>query len=124
MTVQINRMGTQDWQAYTAALKAGAAADRSGTRPRGAAGVNAFPQTAPDAGGGERGSRLDDKWADSVERADRIIYFWSTPIAWTVPGLGWVVPADTYTPTTTGAQNRIREALKANGVTFTETPAT
>lgn len=119
MTVKIENMGTDGWRIFVQVLKAGAALDTNGNRPRGANGVNAFPVQAPDGGKGTRGSRLDDRWTGMIGNADRIIYFYSTPIAWTIVGRGgWVVPSDTYTPTTSGAQNRIREALESLGVAY------
>jgi len=122
MTVKISDMGTAGWRLFVDVLKAGAALDTGTNRPRGANGVNAYPQTAPDAGGGERGSRLDDAWLPSVRDAERIVYFWSTPIAWTMANGTWVVPSDSYTSSTTGAQNRVRAELAKAGVTYADVP--
>ncbi len=114
--------GLKSWQTFVSVLSAGMAAD-SERKPRGAAGVSVVPQMAPDGGRGSRtGSWLGSEWDASVASADKIIYFWNTPIAYTVPGFGWVVPDVNHTPTTTGAQNRIREELKRTGTPFTETP--
>ena len=124
MTVKISSMGTDGWRLFVDVLKAGAALDTGTNRPRGANGVNAYPQKAPDSDGGERGSRLDDAWLPSVRDAERVIYFWSTPIAWTMRDGTWVVPSDNYTSTTTGAQNRVRAALVRAGVVYADLPLT
>lgn len=117
-----SKTGLRSWQTFVAVLSAGMAVDHE-RKPRGAAGVSVIPQMAPDGGRGSRtGSWLGSEWDASVASADKIIYFWNTPIAWTVPMFGWVVPDVNHSATTTGAQNRIREALKAAGVPFAETP--
>lgn len=116
-------MGLVSWQTFITVLRAGKALNGGGNRPRGAGAVDVIPTDAPDGGRGSRfGSWLDSEWDASVSRADKIIYFYNTPIAYTIPMFGWVVPDVSHTPTTTGAQNRIREALKARGISYAETP--
>lgn len=117
-----SKTGLRSWQTFVTVLSAGMAVDHE-RKPRGAAGVGVIPQTAPDGGRGSRtGSWLGSEWDASVASADKIIYFYNTPIAWTVPMFGWVVPDVSHTATTTGAQNRIRAALKARGISYAETP--
>lgn len=115
--------GLKSWQTFVMVLRAGMALDYAGHRPRGASAVGVVPTDAPDGGSGSRtGSWLGSQWDASVASADKIIYFWNTPIAYTIPGFGWVVPDVKHSATTTGAQNRIREALKDSGTPYAETP--
>lgn len=117
-----NKTGLQSWQTFVSVLRAGTAEGQA-RKPRGASGVGVIPQTAPDGGRGTRtGSWLGSEWDASVASADKIIYFYNTPIAWTVPMFGWVVPDVSHSATTTSAQNRIREELKRTGTPFAETP--
>jgi hypothetical protein len=123
MTVKTENMGTAGWRLFVDVLKAGAALDTGSNRPRGANGVNAYPQTAPDGGYGSRGSWLADTWADSVREAEWIIYLWSTPMAWVMGNGTWVVPSDSYASSqTTAAQNRIRKELTRAGITWADVP--
>lgn len=53
------------------------------------------------------GTRLPAEYRDSVRFADYVVWSYETPIAWHLTGLSakvaggeWVVPVDTYTPTT------------------------
>lgn len=55
--------------------------------------------------------RLPYDYRESVKRADYVVYSYSTPIAWHVPGEGWVVPDEKYSVTTTIHQNKIRVAV-------------
>lgn len=115
--------GLPSWQTFVTILREAKALNGGGNRPRGAGAVDVIPQDAPDGGRGSRtGSWLGSEWDESVSRADKIIYFYNTPIAYTVPMFGWVVPDVSHTATTTGAQNRIRAALKARGISYAETP--
>lgn len=74
---------------------------------------------------GWRWGRLDDKYRESVKQADYVVYSYSTPIAWHInpysdtpptsddeyPGGYWVMPDDTYSPTTSRHQSIVRTAL-------------
>lgn len=70
--------------------------------------------------------RLDSQWVDSARSADYIVISHATPIAWHVPGTGWIVPAkgtlgdDAESVTTTRYMNKIRAALSKLG-TYAET---
>lgn len=117
--------GLKSWQTFVTVLRAGMALDYPGNRPRGANAVSVIPQDVPEGSpvdGSRTGSWLRSEWDASVASADKIIYFWNTPIAWTVPGFGWVVPDVKHSTSTSAAQNRIREALKANRTPYAETP--
>lgn len=114
--------GLVSWQTFITVLRAGKAYYHK-TKPRGASAVDVIPSDAPDGSGGSRtGSWLGSEWDQSVSRADKIIYFYNTPIAYTIPMFGWVVPDVKHSPTATSAQNRIRESLKARGISYAETP--
>jgi hypothetical protein len=49
---------------------------------------------------------------DSLSRADYVVYSYSTPIGWHVPGEGWHVPEVSYSTTTSSQhQTRLRRAV-------------
>lgn len=72
--------------------------------------------------------RLDTEWRASVDRADYIVWSWWTPIAWRIPGEGWVIPAagtfgqNVETMSTVRHINKIRTAVGSLGG-YRETPA-
>jgi hypothetical protein len=64
---------------------------------------------------GDRGTgslgRLPAQYHASARRADYTVWSYATPIAWHVPGAGWVMPDERYSVTTTKQQGRIGTAL-------------
>lgn len=55
---------------------------------------------------------------ESLSRADYVVYSYSTPIGWHVPGEGWHVPEVTYSTTTSSRhQPVLRSAVWADIVT-------
>lgn len=97
--------GTELWRQYQEVLRAASAADQPGSRPTGANKVTATPAN------GEL-SQLSPEWEAEAEYASHVIYHYGTPIAWIDVRDGvWVVPPVTYSPGTTGAQNRILARL-------------
>ncbi|MCP9209547.1 hypothetical protein [Streptomyces cucumeris] len=60
--------------------------------------------------GGSAG-RLDAKWHLSVGMADYVVWSYGTPIAWRIPGEGWVIPEDSYSVITSRQQHKIRAAV-------------
>jgi hypothetical protein len=101
--------GTEIWKQYMDALRAGGAVDHPGQKPRGASAVSPFPMN------GEV-SQLPLIWEDDAEHASHVIYHHGTPVAW-IDGRdnGWVIPPESYSPTTSGVQNRIRARLERIG---------
>lgn len=63
-----------------------------------------------------RWGELPYQYREFVKRADYVIYSYSTPIAWHIPGDGWASPDIKYSATTTTHQNRVRVALSFLGV--------
>jgi hypothetical protein len=108
-------VGDASWQAYARVLDAGEQFE-AGANLRGNKG-------AP----GQFG-RLDVSWHSDVKRADYVVYSYMTPIAWRVPGEGWVIPArgtfgfDVETRTTVCHINKIRTAVGSLGK-YRQTPA-
>lgn len=90
------------WWDYAAVLEAGEEFTTSGALEGG-----------PCPGGVEAWSRgrLAAEWYESVARADYVVWSYATPIAWRIPGEGWVIPDDGYSVTTTRHQNKIRTAV-------------
>lgn len=67
--------------------------------------------------------RLPREWWEDVSRADYIVWSYDTPIAWRIPGEGWVVPDVSYSVTTSCHQGKIRAALGMIGG-YRKTPET
>jgi hypothetical protein len=63
-----------------------------------------------DRGAGSLG-RLPAQYHASARLADYTVWSYATPIAWHVPGAGWVMPDERYSGTTAKQQGRIRTAL-------------
>lgn len=63
-------------------------------------------------GGAMWDGRLPREYRPMLQRADYVIYSYSTPVAWrdTLDGL-WFVPPETYSQSTTRQQNMIRQAI-------------
>lgn len=95
--------GNGQWQSLMAAISAGRG-ESGGRAMRGSLAVGAYP-TGPM-------TQLPAEWDADVAHASHIVYHYETPIAW-IDGRdgGWVVPEETYSPMTSGVQNRIREHL-------------
>lgn len=53
------------------------------------------------------------KSTDTVSQADFIVYSYRTPIAWHIPGEGWIVPPVTYSVSTSRHQQSVRMALSS-----------
>lgn len=102
----ITRLGmhgaNSSFQDYARVLNAGKAFETSGSLGGGA--VN-------NGVSGSSAGRLDPKWHPSVGRADYVVWSYGTPIAWRIPGEGWVIPEDTYSVTTSKQQGKIRAAV-------------
>lgn len=96
-------VGTGTWQELQRVISMGRGGS-GGRKPRGAAALGATPTDEP--------NRLPDEWRTDVSHASHVIYHYGTPVAWidNRDG-GWVVPAVDYSPTTSGCQKRIREAI-------------
>src|SRR5687767_753500 len=62
-----------------------------------------------------RFGRLDYDYRDSFKQADYAVFSYSTPIAWHIPDVGWVMPDVHYSQTTTRHQGKIRTALSVIG---------
>lgn len=98
------------WQHYAATLDAGLPFRTSGDL----CGAPVRPGTT-DPG------RLDTEWRASLDRADYIVWSWWTPIAWRIPGEGWVIPAagtfgaNVESTTTVRHLNKIRSAVGSFG---------
>lgn len=109
-----NNAGTETWQQYMDALRSAGAVDYPGQRPWGAAQVSAYPVN------GEV-SQLPEVWKRDAGHASHVIYHHGTPVAW-IDGRdgGWVVPPVSYSPTTSGVQNRIKARL--DGRTYRTKP--
>lgn len=90
--------GNAVWQEFQRVLM-------KGREVRGGAHLNGTPTLGT-------GSQLPDEWSADVAHASHVVYHYGTPVAW-IDGVdhGWVVPEVTYSATTTGCQNKIREAL-------------
>lgn len=94
------------WQHYAQTLESGLPFRTSGDL----CGAPVRPGTA-DLG------RLDEAWGVSVRRADYVVWSWWTPIAWRIPGEGWVIPAKgaagqgVETATTVRHMSKIRTAV-------------
>jgi hypothetical protein len=50
-----------------------------------------------------------------IDDADYVVYSYQTPIAWHSASLGWIVPAYSFSATTSGHQSTVRNALSGNG---------
>jgi hypothetical protein len=103
-------IGTGTWQELQHVINMGRGGS-DGRLPRGAAQLGASPTGDP--------NRLPEEWRKDIEHASHVVYHYGTPVAWidSRDG-GWVVPDVKYTPSTSGCQNRIREALAE----YRETP--
>jgi hypothetical protein len=81
-------------------------------------------------GGRSEAGRLPAEWVEALnaateQRGAYVVFSYSTPIAWYVHPYdapegderfgGWTIPDVTYSPTTTRAQNRLRDALDDAG---------
>jgi hypothetical protein len=100
--------GTETWKLYMDVLRS-AGAEGAGHRPRGAAAVGPYPVS------GEV-SQLPEVWKRDAEYASYVVYHYGTPVAWVDSrDGGWVVPPESYSPTTTGVQNRISARLEGVG---------
>jgi hypothetical protein len=55
--------------------------------------------------------RLHYAYHATLRKADYVVYSYDTPIAWHVPDVGWAMPDESYSKTTTRHQNKIRTAL-------------
>lgn len=51
---------------------------------------------------------------DTVGQADYIVFSYSTPIAWHIPGEGWIIPPASYSITTSMHQGVARWAASGN----------
>jgi hypothetical protein len=70
-----------------------------------------YARSAPQAFLGYLG-HLPQRWrAADLERADYVVYSYSTPIAWHIPGEGWHVPEVSYSSTTNKHQSITRSAV-------------
>lgn len=107
-------VGDARWEAYARVLDAGDEFTTSG-HLKGQPG-------APGAFG-----RLDVRWHAEVREADYAVYSYQTPIAWRIPGEGWVIPArgtlgyGAESNTTVTGMNKIRTACQSLGG-YRETP--
>ncbi|MFE0472600.1 hypothetical protein ACFW2V_13395 [Streptomyces sp. NPDC058947] len=105
------------WEDYARTLEAGIAFRTSGD----------FCGAPVQPGATDLG-RLDTEWRASLERADYVVWSWWTPIAWRIPGEGWVIPAagtfgqDVETRSTVRHINKIRTAVRSFAE-YRETPA-
>lgn len=92
------------WQAYARVLEAGEQFD-------------AGPNLRGHKGGPGQFGRLDSSWHESVGRADYVVCSYMTPVAWRVPGEGWIIPArgtvgyGAESQTTVTHMNKIRTAV-------------
>ena len=51
---------------------------------------------------------------DTVGQADYIVFSYSTPIGWHIPGEGWIIPPASYSVTTSNHQGIVRWAASGN----------
>ena len=58
---------------------------------------------------------LPREWHTSALSADYVVYSYSTPIAWHVPGMGWVMPDTKYSVTTSRHQSKVATAISQLG---------
>lgn len=104
------QVGNGSWQHFQAAIKAGRGGS-GGRLPRGGGQLSAFPT--------DDASQLPGEWEGDVANASHVIYHYGTPVAWIDGRDGsWVVPGESYSPTTSGCQKRIRDAVGS----YRETP--
>lgn len=97
--------GTVQWREFMAVIEAGRGGEY-GRVPRGGHAVGANPT--------EELTWLPAEWDADTAHATHVVYHYGTPVAW-IDGRdgGWVVPDESYTPMTSGVQNRIREHIGA-----------
>jgi hypothetical protein len=55
--------------------------------------------------------QLPSQWRDSASKAHYVVYSYRTPIAWYVPNVGWVMPHERYSVTTSRHQSKIATAI-------------
>lgn len=55
--------------------------------------------------------RLPEQYRPCVENADYIVYSYGTPIAWHRPEIGWQMPNEKYSVTTSAHQGKVRTCL-------------
>lgn len=95
--------GTVQWRELMNVIEAGQGGEH-GRVPRGGLAVGATP-TKPL-------TQLPEEWDADAGHAMYIVYHYGTPVAWIDErNGGWVVPEVTYSPQTSGVQNRIRKYL-------------
>ena len=51
------------------------------------------------------------KTLDTIEEADFIVYSYWTPIAWHIPGEGWIIPPVSYSSSTGRHMSYVRQAV-------------
>lgn len=65
---------------------------------------------------GDVGRLPRDHW-DSFYSCDYAVWSYLTPIAWHIPGTGWVMPDVRYSPSTGRQQSQLRMAFHWEGIT-------
>lgn len=104
MRVAKRQVGNESWQIFQNVITAGRGRSGGGQ-------LSAFPTDEP--------SQLPAAWENDVANASHVIYHHGTPVAWIDGRDGtWVIPDKSYSPTTSGCQKRIRDAVGS----YRETP--
>lgn len=96
-------------QAYVDFMNEWAAALGDGIEITSASALTAVPTTP---GVLRFAGRLPAEHHDSERQASYVVYSYATPIAWHVPDVGWIMPMQKYSQTTTQHQNHIQVTLE------------
>lgn len=95
--------GNHQWRVFMGAIEAGMDGEY-GRKPRGGLQVGANPTSNL--------TQLPEQWDADASHASHVVYHYGTAVAWIDGRDGvWVIPPVTYSPQTSGVQNRIREYL-------------